>query len=60
MRNVSGIPLIGTLLVVFGGIIDFGDGRTAVLGLGVLALDTGGSLWFLIATWREHSLWDGE
>jgi hypothetical protein len=58
MRNVSGLPLVGTLLVVLGGIAGFGDWRVGVIGLVVLALDTGGSPWFLVATWRDSGLWD--
>jgi hypothetical protein len=58
-RNISGIPLFGTLLVlVFCGWLAFGDWRVAVVGLVALALDTGGLPWFLIATWRDQSLWD--
>lgn len=58
MRNVSGFPVIGTLLVTVGGLIGFGDWRAATLGLVASAFDTGGLPWFLIATWRDRSLWD--
>jgi len=58
LRNVSGIPLIGTLLVVLGGISGFGDWRAATIGLIALAIDTGGLPWFLIAAWRDQSFWD--
>src|SRR5215207_489121 len=57
-RNVSGVPLIGTLFVVPTGVVGFGDWRVAALGLVVQALDTGGLLWFLVATWRDQSFWD--
>ncbi len=59
-RNVSGLPLVGTLFVVFGGVVGFGDWRTAALGLVVLALDLCGLPWVLIATWRDTSVWDFE
>ena len=57
-RHVSGIPMIGTLLVVLGGVFGFGAVGTALLGLACIGFDTGGSVWFLIATWRDGSLWD--
>jgi hypothetical protein len=57
-RHTSGIPIFGNLLVVIGGVVGFGDWRTASVGLVALALDTGGLPWFLIATWRDRSLWD--
>jgi hypothetical protein len=58
LRNVSGVPLLGTLFVVPAGVIGFGDWRVAALGLFVQAFDSGGLLWFLIATWCDQSLWD--
>ncbi len=57
-RHVSGVPLVGTLLVVIGLVVGFGSLHCAVLGLVGLVLDTGGLPWFLIATWRDESLWD--
>lgn len=56
-RTVSGVPLIGTVLVVVGGILGFGSLPCAVLGLVAYALDTGGLPWFVIATWRDDGLW---
>src|SRR5262249_13981919 len=41
MRNVSGIALVGTFLVVLGGVAGFGDWRVAALGLFSQVLDTG-------------------
>lgn len=58
MRYVSGVPAIGTLLVVVGGVLGFGDWRSTAIGLAVLAADTGGLPWFLIYTWDDCSLWD--
>jgi hypothetical protein len=57
-RFVSGLPLIGSVFVVAAGVLGFGALPTAVVGLVALALDTGGLPWFLIATWRDDSLWD--
>jgi len=57
-RHISGFPIVGTLLVCLATVVGFGAVGTAVLGLVAMALDTGGSVWFLIATWRDKSLWD--
>lgn len=57
-RHISGAPLIGTLLVVAGAVIGFGSVVPAAVGLAAVAFDTGGSIWFLIATWQDSSLWD--
>ncbi len=57
-RRVSGMPLLGTLLVVIGALLGFGSLAVAVLGLAAFVADTGGSMWFVIATWRDSSLWD--
>ena len=58
LRNVSGLPLIGTLVVVLGGIVGFGDWLAAALGVLALGLDLSGLPWFLVATWRDQSFWD--
>ena len=57
-RFVSGIPLVGTLLVVVGGILGFGEVVWALVGIAVVLLDTCGSFWFLIATWKDTGMWD--
>ncbi len=57
-RHVSGLPVIGTLIIISGAIIGFGDWRAVALGAVALASDLGGLPWFLIATWRDRSLWD--
>jgi hypothetical protein len=57
-RNVSGVPVVGTLLVIVGTVLGFGSVLYAVLGLVVVAVDTGGSLWFLLSTWSDGSFWD--
>jgi len=58
IRHVSGLPIIGTILVLLGGVLGFGAMGTALLGLVAVTLDTGGAPWFLIATWRDSSFWD--
>ena len=57
-KHVSGVPVIGSVLVVIATMIGFGSALCAALGLLAVALDTGGSVWFLIATWNDSSLWD--
>ena len=57
-RFVSGLPMIGTVLVVLGALSGFGAVGSALIGIASFALNTGGSGWFIIATWRDHSLWD--
>ena len=57
-RHISGIPGVGTLLVVVGGLSGFGGVVSALMGIAVMLLDTGGSFWFLLATWGDSSFWD--
>ncbi len=57
-KHVSGIPIVGTIVGVVGTVLGFGSALCSALGLVAMALDTGGSVWFLIATRRDRSLWD--
>ncbi|AKV02304.1 hypothetical protein AKJ09_08967 [Labilithrix luteola] len=57
-RHVSGLPMVGTLLVVIGTLLGFGSAVCAAIGLLAIGIDTGGLVWFLIATWKDSSLWD--
>ncbi len=57
-RNVSGIPMFGTALATIGALLGFGSVVCAAIGLVAFGIDTGGSLWFLIVTWRDASFWD--
>ena len=57
-KFVSGIPIIGTVVVVVGTVLGFGTLLCTALGLLAVVLDTGGSVWLLAATWRDSSLWD--
>jgi len=59
-RHVSGFPVIGSLVVVVGAVLGFGSVLCAVLGLVAVALDTGGSVWLVIATWRDSGFWDDD
>lgn len=57
-KHVSGFPMVGTFVVVVGTLLGFGSAPCAVLGLVAMALDTGGTVWFVIATWKDAWLWD--
>ena len=57
-RLTSGIPILGVILGVIGCSFTFGDMRSISLGVLALSLDTGGTLWFLISTWKDSSFWD--
>jgi hypothetical protein len=57
-QHISGIPGIGSLVVVAGAVVGFGSGLCVALGLIAIGLDVSGSVWFLVATWRDSSLWD--
>ena len=57
-RFVSGLPIVGTVLAILGAFFGFGAIGSAIIGIAAFALDTGGSGWFVVATWRDHSFWD--
>jgi hypothetical protein len=57
-RFVSDVPIVGSILVVLGALFGFGAVGTALIGIIVFLSDTGGSGWFVIATWKDKSLWD--
>lgn len=57
-RRTSGAPLVGTVLVVGAIMMAFGDWVLAAGGLLVLALDVGGTPWFLAAISRDRSFWE--
>ena len=58
-KYVSNVPGFGTLLQVGGCAIGFGSLPVGLIGIGSCLFDTGGLLWFAIATWNDSSLWDG-
>jgi hypothetical protein len=41
-----------------GALFSFGAVGTALIGICAFALDTGGTGWFVVSTWRDRSLWD--
>jgi len=53
-RYVSGVPLIGAVLAMIGGLVGFGEIGNSLVGLASMAFDTGGPVWFLICTWRDE------
>jgi hypothetical protein len=55
---ISGVPVVGTLLVAAGATLGFGGSITALMGICAMFLDTGSSFWFLLATWGDTSFWD--
>lgn len=55
-RYVSGFPMVGNVLAILGVFLGFGSIVSAVIGLVAVAVDTGGSAWFVISTWRDASL----
>ena len=57
-RHVSGLPFVGTLLICAGAALAFGNVAWSLLGIAAYLSDTGGILWFVVATWRDQSLWD--
>jgi hypothetical protein len=57
-RHISGIPLIGTLLILAAAVIGFGSFVVATAGIAATLADTGSPFWFLVATWKDQSLWD--
>jgi hypothetical protein len=57
-RFVSGIPVIGTLLVMAGTAVGWSAALPGLLGFIALLLDTEGLPWLIIATWSDASCWD--
>lgn len=57
-RNISGVPLVGTLLLCCGTLMGFGAVGSASVGIAAFVWDTGGSGWLVVATWRDDSFWD--
>ena len=57
-RNVSGLPLVSTIFVVFASVVGFGALVTGVVAVAALVLETGGPVWFLLSTWHDEVLWN--
>ncbi len=56
-RFISGIPVLGTLMLMFINIPLYSFSLPWILATIFLLLDTGGPLWFVICTWNDDSLW---
>jgi hypothetical protein len=54
---VSGLPIIGNILIIIGLFFGFGGIGSAVIGILAFALDTGGTGWFLVAVWGDKTFW---
>jgi len=57
-KFVSGLPLIPALMIVFSAIHLTPLIWPCVVASILLLVDTGGPLWFLIATWKDDSFWN--
>ncbi len=57
-RHVSGLPLIGSVFVLVGVLLAFGEPVAALVGIVATAVDTGGLLWCVFALWRDASFWN--
>jgi hypothetical protein len=57
-KNVSGIPIVGTIFLLVAVYFSFGSVAAAIVGLIACMCDTGGITWFVIATWKDEGLWD--
>lgn len=57
-RFISGIPGVGTILVVVGILAEFQYMPSAIIGLVITIFDCGGLPWFLVCTWKQEALWD--
>ena len=58
-RLVSGLPLVGTLLLVAGCVTAFGSPLVGCCGLLAALVDPDGLPWIPVHTWKDGSLWDG-
>lgn len=58
-RLVSGLPLVGTLLLVAGCVTAFGSPLVGCCGLLAALVDPDGLTWIPVHTWEGGSLWDG-
>ena len=57
-RGPSPVPMSGDVLAILSAVFGFGAIGTAALALLVVALNPGGTPWFVFATWRDSDLWD--
>lgn len=59
LQQVSGLPMVGSLLLVGGCVTAFGSALVGGLGLAAALLDPEGLPWVPVYTWQDASLWDG-
>ena len=57
-RGPSPAPMFGDVFVILSALFGFGAIGTAAFALLVVALNPGGTPWFVFATWRDSALWD--
>ncbi len=50
--------MLGTILLVAGCVVGFGSVAIGLLGVISGLFDTAGLSWFVLATWKDASLWD--
>ena len=58
-RNVSGVPIVGSILAAFAVLFAWGHIFVASACLLILLADTGGVVWLLVALSRDASFWSG-
>jgi len=56
VRHVSGIPVVGTVLLLMASVISFGDNVTAVLSLISVLTDASGVPWLIIQMVKNKTL----
>lgn len=49
--------MIGSVLIIVASLSAFGSVDIALVGVAAFILDTGGSGWFIVFTWRDGSFW---
>ncbi len=59
LSRVSGLPVLGTLLLVGGCLTAFGSPLIGGLALLAALVDPDGLPWVPVHTWQDASLWDG-
>lgn len=59
-RFISGVPIIGSVILMFSPLPLCASLWPSFVAMVLLALDTAGPMWFVIATWGDDSLWKGQ
>ena len=58
-HHVSGLPIVSHLFMLGALSMGFGALYTSLATVATAALDTGGTLWLLVWTWKDESFWNG-